>query len=609
MAAYAYDPSGRMTQVTLGDGTVGVMRYDALGNLDALVWTSPDGSVRSTEEVFASSGRVLQRTMTGPDGAATYQFGYDTNGRLTSANLDTPLAVSARSWAYEFDGTEGAAANRTAQIVDGRRITYSYDDQHRLTATDDPTLAGAITYDSRGNTTQLGPLSVTYGSSGQMASATDGSTTVTRLTDGVNTLGQQVTTTAGTSEIRFTAGGLQLDTDGRVVGRTMSLAPGVTVTTSVAAPTTWSLPDLRGNATWTISSAGSSPTKLFDPFGQQLTTAPETPAPTTALAPAPAAETTTSITVAPTTSSTIETATTDTAGTDSTTSTAAPTTSTVAPTAEPPTSTTTSGVAPDARPVFGWHGASGVNTLPLTVTLMEMGARTYVPALGRFLESDPVVNGGANPYAYANGDPVNGHDTTGTTDKWWAPLIGAVVAVVVGVVIGVATAGVGTAAAIGWGIAAAAIGGALGEVTTELINTGTVDIKAVGYSAAIDAALAAVTFGAARFFKGRQLAKAGAGRAGPIAADVQEGGASARLSTNSSMLNSEQYLAVGNAQSFQRGLTGDVREAVEDVMNGWDPVRIRVGEKGPKLVLNQNEYIEVYLKPTPDLGASLDPLR
>jgi hypothetical protein len=75
------------------------------------------------------------------------------------------------------------------------------------------------------------------------------------------------------------------------------------------------------------------------------------------------------------------------------------------------------------------------------------------------------------------------------------------------------------------------------------------------------------------------------------------------------MLNSEQELAVGTAQSFQRGLTGNVREAVEDVMNGWDPVRIRVGEKGPKLVLNQNEYIEVYLKPTPDLRASLDPLR
>jgi hypothetical protein len=145
------------------------------------------------------------------------------------------------------------------------------------------------------------------------------------------------------------------------------------------------------------------------------------------------------------------------------------------------------------------------------------------------------------------------------------------------------------------------------EVTTELINTGTVDIKAVGYSAAIDAALAAVTFGAARFFKGRQLAKAGAGRAGPIANEVQEGRASARLSTNSSMLNSEQELGVLRAESFQRGLTGNAREAVEDVMNGWDPVSIRFG-KYRELVLDQNEYIEVYLKPDLHMRASLEPL-
>jgi hypothetical protein len=68
-------------------------------------------------------------------------------------------------------------------------------------------------------------------------------------------------------------------------------------------------------------------------------------------------------------------------------------------------------------------------------------------------------------------------------------------------------------------------------------------------------------------------------------------------------------LGVLRAESFQRGLTGNAREAVEDVMNGWDPVRIRVGEKGPELVLNQNEYIEVYLKPDLHMRASLDPLR
>jgi hypothetical protein len=73
------------------------------------------------------------------------------------------------------------------------------------------------------------------------------------------------------------------------------------------------------------------------------------------------------------------------------------------------------------------------------------------------------------------------------------------------------------------------------------------------------------------------------------------------------MLNSEQELGVLRAESFQRGLTGNAREAVENVMNGWDPVSIRFG-KYRELVLDQNEYIEVYLKPDLHMRASLEPL-
>src|SRR6185369_7485233 len=65
-----------------------------------------------------------------------------------------------------------------------------------------------------------------------------------------------------------------------------------------------------------------------------------------------------------------------------------------------------------AYPRYGWLGAKQRSHDTLSgITLM--GVRLYNPDSGRFDQTDPVPGGSANPYDYANQDPINQFDLTG----------------------------------------------------------------------------------------------------------------------------------------------------------------------------------------------------
>ena len=61
---------------------------------------------------------------------------------------------------------------------------------------------------------------------------------------------------------------------------------------------------------------------------------------------------------------------------------------------------------------WGWLGAKQ-RRAELSSGVVQMGVRSYVPALGRFTSVDPVAGGSATAYDYGNADPVNQLDLDG----------------------------------------------------------------------------------------------------------------------------------------------------------------------------------------------------
>ncbi|MFK0247789.1 PA14 domain-containing protein [Amycolatopsis azurea] len=375
VATPAYDAAGELATVGYGNGTaLSTITRHGSGELLSLAWgLAADRKV--TDTVTRSRGGTVLTNTVAENGttAASYSYTYDAAGRLVTASVPHHELI------YRFDGTGGCGPN-TAAGTNGNRTalldskngaapvttSYCYDNADRLLSASGGTQL-QVGYDSRGNATTVGGDTLTYdGADRHVRTTTAAGATISYTRDATDRLVTRTVSTPGQHSVHhlgYTGGGdtadLVLANGGGLAERILSLPGGVLLAKSYADTTSrWAYPNIHGDVIVTADQAGAKTGGIFsyDPYGQQI---------------APDSGEFTTIPVQPT------------GGFDN------------------------GWLGQHQRPVENLSGTPAI----------EMGARTYLPALGRFLQVDPVPGGSANDYDYTNADPVNTFDLDGECAK------------------------------------------------------------------------------------------------------------------------------------------------------------------------------------------------
>ena len=356
-ATYTYDDAGRPLAITSGP-VVTSFEYDATGRPSTRTVRSPSGEWRE-QQVTSPTGRSLAMVLSGPEGRAEYRYRYDVDARLVGATLESTVPVTETAWTFGYD-PDGNLTSRTAARSDGttQTVRNTYDEGARLSATDDPALAGGggtVAFDATGRVESLGPLAFTYDASGSTREvrAQDGSSVAFTTRFG-RTVARTTTRDGTTTSLRYGDGGVLYDGTGRFLGRELTGAGAGKLFVGANGSVQRVVATGSGNR-WFVLDANGAPVggvALYEPYGRRIDVAGQTPPP----------------------------------------------------------------VAPEAPLQPGFQLVDGVRVGGVELT--PLGARTYLPTLGAFVQPDPLIGAGTNPYSYADADPVNGHDPTGGFTEW-----------------------------------------------------------------------------------------------------------------------------------------------------------------------------------------------
>ena len=450
------DLIGRPVLVRDRNGVEERITYDRrTGEPQRITWTTPSGAATTQVNTYDAvtrlsqieiDGRAVAKIEYNDDGtqrAVTYgngvrlALGYDASNRNDSARWTTTdghtltstrtIAPGGRvlasaiafdgttsNWQYTYDDARRlASASLSAGLTAARSWAYTYDtnsnrtsqtvDGARSTYTYDANdrlvsstdpAVGTLEYDALGDVTKLGADTFTYDANRSIVRATDGTTTVDYVRDATGSIVEKTTTSPTGTQVTRYAIG----------GLTLD-ADGRPLVQDATLP---------GGVTYThpVGAAGTATYGLADLAGNRLATTSDAGA-------------------------------------------MVGTVQLYEPFGQP---LTTPVAAAPGQLDLTWLATTGNESQQLKVPYQLMGARVYVPAIGRFLQVDPQPGGSVNAYDFVNQDPVNLRDANGQSLTDW---IATIVVAVVSVALTPFTGGGSILAGMATGLAIGAIGYAL----------------------------------------------------------------------------------------------------------------------------------------------------
>jgi RHS repeat-associated protein len=252
---YGYS-NNRVTSISVnGTALIGSITYDPFGPAVAWLWPSATTQALKTYRDYDLDGRMIRwelkngvsyiqrdvvwdnvsrvtqlKDLLTPAQANNQGFGYDALDRLTTTNLGT-ATTAAQILAYD------AIGNRTSATINGIISTYNLPtNSHKLTSTVGGTNPRAFTYDAMGNLTFDGKYTNTYLNNGRLntvtwVTGTAPNTTTNTATYNFNALGQRVRKLApsnvgGTRRFMYDEAGRiagEYDASGKLVQETIWL--------------------------------------------------------------------------------------------------------------------------------------------------------------------------------------------------------------------------------------------------------------------------------------------------------------------------------------------------------------------------------------------------